>query len=356
MKFSLNLVVVGTLVTSTLANPFAALQSANYTLGNPDCVFDFSDLEGYEVNCTTPISTPLDVTISLLSYVEGGDCEQDPIPALNGAIDTGPNGTGYSDRIASNAFVYIDFRSIPDSEPGVPAIVEFCITQELYLGIQGDVGTMKMYYVKTPILTEFNYDGTYEVSAGVSINDAVGDKIENEIIFRAYAEVCDSETKQKTTASLSLGDVLYVCVRPWANQTTTELQDVETFVIKKSGTIGDISMAAVIVKAPNAVTAVIGKGSRLITIGIRVPAIFFDSDTNIIGNGEVIIVQSRRLLRVGIDNGRRLEEEAVSDGAFDLSIGISSLEPLSGSVLSSKSSKMVLSMAFVVLGALYCFR
>jgi len=367
MKIILALFVVSTLLTSASADdPFAAFAAldAEYTLGEPDCVFDFGSLVGAEVTCTTNITAP--ETAETLSYVEGGDCEEIPTPALHSSINATDT---TSEVVEGNVLTYANFIKIPDAAPNASAIVNFCITTELWLGDPDDIASLMMYYTKTPIETVFKYDGSFEVSAGVSLNDAVGETIGNEVTFRAYAYICELSEYAVETDPLEIGSILYICVKPWDNQTTTVLEEVLDLEITKPevestvdvngdpvAAVDALSMNAVTNKVTNPVTAVTGKNSRLIIIGIRVPAPFFDTGANIEGNGEVLIVQSRRLLRAGVDNGRGLEEaEAVIDGAFDLNVGITAKEPLSGSALSNTSTRMSFSMAAVIFGALYCF-
>ena len=204
---------------------------------------------------------------------------------------------------------------------------------------------------KKPITVEFQYDGSFEITAGVAQNDAIGEKVEDKTIFTANAFVCNPDFTPSSKL-LSIGSILYVCVRPAEDQITTKITQVDYFTLEKVAE--SIWFYVVSNGQPSPVTVVTGLDTRKVIIGVRVPSQFYDTDTNVTGFGEVILGQQRRLLRSDIALPRYLEE-AEEDGSFDLDVKIETRGALSGSVLSSTSSKTNLSVVVVLLSALYCF-
>ena len=205
---------------------------------------------------------------------------------------------------------------------------------------------------KKPITVEFQYDGSFEITAGVAQNDAIGEKVEDKTIFTANAFVCNPDFTPSSKL-LSIGSILYVCVRPAEDQITTKIKLVDFFTLEK---VGEVPYFEVVYNEgqTSPVTVVTGLETRKVIIGVRVPSQFYDTDTNVTGFGEVILGQQRRLLRSDIALPRYLEE-AEEDGSFDLDVKIETRGALSGSVLSSTSSKTNLSVVVVLLSALYCF-
>jgi len=316
-----------------------ALNAENFNLTDSECVFNFTDLLSDEVTCIGNITAPTaGVTVS--SVLTGGNCTDLTIAPPD--ILTS-NITRDNDKVIST----VQFSLIPvPLVQGDISLTEFCLTTNiLYKGID-------MLNQKKPITVEFQYDGSFEITAGVAQNDAIGEKVEDKTIFTANAFVCNPDFTPSSKL-LSIGSILYVCVRPAEDQITTKIKLVDFFTLEK---VGEVPYFEVVYNEgqTSPVTVVTGLETRKVIIGVRVPSQFYDTDTNVTGFGEVILGQQRRLLRSDIALPRYLEE-AEEDGSFDLDVKIETRGALSGSVLSSTSSKTNLSVVVVLLSALYCF-
>jgi len=326
-----------------------ALNAENFNLTDSECVFNFTDLLSDEVTCIGNITAPT-VGVTVSSVLTGGNCTDlniAPPGILTSAI------TRDNDKVIST----VQFALIPVPEvQGEISLTEFCLTTNiLYQGID-------MLNQKKPITVEFQYDGSFEITAGVAQNDAIGEKVEDKTIFTANAFVCNPDFTPSSKL-LTIGSILYVCVRPAEDQLTTMIRSVKFFDLSK---VDETPYFQVVAVDPlgesqtgtnSAVTVVTGELTRKVIIGCRVPSQFYDTATNITGTGEVILGQLRRLLRSDIALPRYLDEaeEAEEDGSFDLDVKLETRGALSGSVLSSASSKTNLSVVVVLLSALYCF-
>ena len=251
----------------------------------------------------------------------------------------------------------VQFSEIPvPTNQGDVSTTKFCLkTSILYKGIG-------MFLQKKPITVEFQYDGSFTITVEVAENLVIGDKVEDKTVFTANAFLCDPNFTPSSKI-LTIGSILYVCVRPAEDQLTTMISSVKYFDLSK---VDETPYFEVVEQDPqggqtginSAVTVVTGLSSRKVIIGCRVPSQFYDTATNITGTGEVILGQLRRLLRSDIALPRYLDEdgeEAEEDGSFDLDVKLETRGALSGSVLSSASSKTNLSVVVVLLSALYCF-
>jgi len=317
-----------------------ALNAENFNLTDSDCVFNFTDLLSDEVTCIGNITAPNTAAVTVSSVLTGGNCTDMSI-APPGILSS--NITRDNDKVIST----VQFARIPvPLVQGDISLTEFCLTTNiLYEGID-------MLNQKKPISVEFQYDGSFEITAGVAQNVAIGEKVEDKTIFTANAFVCNPDFTPSSKL-LTIGSILYVCVRPAEDQITTKISLVNYFYLDKAAedpyfeVVYNMGMTS-------PVTVVTGLETRKVIIGVRVPSQFYDTDTNVTGTGEVILGQQRRLLRSDIALPRYLEE-AEEDGSFDLDVKIETRGALSGSVLSSTSSKTNLSVVVVLLSALYCF-
>lgn len=350
MKFCLALLVasVGTVQSELNFGNFS-----NYTLGDNVCTFNFTDLDtSDEVICTQDIDAPNTVSVTVSGGLTGGNCTDMNISAPTIVSAVSARDTADATKVVSK----VQFTEIPvPASQDETSITEFCLKTTVL------EGTYPMFYVKTPIAVEFQYDGSFNITAGTSENVAIGDKAGDKTIFTANAFVC-SPNFQPNNSPLTIGGILYVCVRPAEDQITTKISVVKFFFLEKVGQVGVFEAVALATtggynaKGTNSpVTLVSGEGTRKVVIGVRMPSRFFDSDTNVTGSGEVILGQQRRLLRSDVIVPRDLEDEDEADGAFDLDVKIETRGALSGSVLSNTSSKTSMSMLAVILGALYCF-
>jgi len=339
-----------------LDDPFAALNALNadnFNLTDSTCVFNFTDLLSDEVTCIANITAPTD-DVTITSGLSGGNCTNMTIATPDILTFDAP--TRANGKVTST----VQFTSIP-----VPAVqgdiskTDFCLKTSIkYKDID-------MLHQKKPISVEFQYDGSFTITAGVAQNDAIGEKVEDKTIFTANAFVCKPDFTPSSEI-LTIGSILYVCVRPAEDQLTTMISSVKFFTLTKFEEDPTFAVVALDRSSdPNgsqtginsAVTVVTGLSTRKVIIGCRVPSQFYDTDTNITGTGEVILGQQRRLLRSDIALPRYLEdvEEDEEDGSFDLDVKLETRGALSGSVLSSASSKTNLSVVVVLLSALYCF-
>lgn len=312
MKFFLVLLV--TLIEASLQGAerllqfeaLEALNAENFNLTDSECVFNFTDLLSDEVTCIGNITAPT-VGVTVSSVLTGGNCTDlniAPPGILTSAI------TRDNDKVIST----VQFALIPVPEvQGEISLTEFCLTTNiLYQGID-------MLNQKKPITVEFQYDGSFEITAGVAQNDAIGEKVEDKTIFTANAFVCNPDFTPSSKL-LSIGSILYVCVRPAEDQITTKIKLVDFFTLEK---VGEVPYFEVVYNEgqTSPVTVVTGLETRKVIIGVRVPSQFYDTDTNVTGFGEVILGQQRRLLRSDIALPRYLEE-AEEDGSFDLDVKI----------------------------------
>merc|ERR1712166_623378 len=178
-------------------------------------------------------------------------------------------GTRDNDKVIST----VQFALIPVPEvQGEISLTEFCLTTNiLYQGID-------MLNQKKPITVEFQYDGSFEITAGVAQNDAIGEKVEDKTIFTANAFVCNPDFTPSSKL-LSIGSILYVCVRPAEDQITTKITQVDYFTLEKVAE--DISFYVVSNGQPSPVTVVTGLDTRKVIIGVRVPSQFYNTDANV---------------------------------------------------------------------------
>jgi len=316
------------------------LNAENYNLTDSTCVFNFTDLISDEVTCIGNITAPAGPNYSVGVDISGGNCTD--LASLTPAILSG-SASRFQDKVTTT----VQFSEIPvPPVQGDISLTEFCLsTKILYQGIA-------MLVTHKPISVEFSYDGSFEITVGVVQNDAIGEKVEDKTIFTANAFVCNPDFTPSSKL-LTIGSILYVCVRPAEDQITTKIKLVDFFTLEKEAE--SISFDVVYTEGQTSpVTVVTGLETRKVIIGVRVPSQFYDTDTNVTGFGEVILGQQRRLLRSDIALPRYLEE-AEEDGSFDLDVKIETRGALSGSVLSSTSSKTNLSVVVVLLSALYCF-
>jgi len=140
-----------------------ALNAENFNLTDSECVFNFTDLLSDEVTCIGNITAPT-VGVTVSSVLTGGNCTDlniAPPGILTSAI------TRDNDKVIST----VQFALIPVPEvQGEISLTEFCLTTNiLYQGID-------MLNQKKPITVEFQYDGSFEITAGVAQNDAIGEK------------------------------------------------------------------------------------------------------------------------------------------------------------------------------------
>eukprot|EP00588_Corethron_pennatum_P012770 CAMPEP_0194268458 /NCGR_PEP_ID=MMETSP0169-20130528/2776_1 /TAXON_ID=218684 /ORGANISM="Corethron pennatum, Strain L29A3" /LENGTH=216 /DNA_ID=CAMNT_0039009695 /DNA_START=186 /DNA_END=833 /DNA_ORIENTATION=+ len=214
MKFSLVLLVAFTEAVQSLqgaerlleeTDPFAALENMiNYNLTDSTCVFNFTDLVSDEIRCTANITAPTeDVTVS--TFLRGGNCTDMSIEADDNLVSN-------ANRVGDQVITTVQFLTIPvPPVQGDVHTTEMCVrTNVKYKGIH-------MIWMKKPIKVEFQYDGTFEITAGVAINDAIGDKAEDKTIFTANAFVCEPNFTPSSRI-LTIGSILYVCVRPAEDQ------------------------------------------------------------------------------------------------------------------------------------------
>jgi len=336
-------------------DPFAALTALNadnFNLTDSACVFNFTDLvSSDEVTCIANITAPTGTEVTIVSGLSGGNCTNTTIatPSIL-SVDLPIRANG---KVTST----VQFSEIPVPEvQGEVSKTDFCLKTSIqYSGID-------MLHQSKPITVEFEYDGSFTITTGVAENLAIGDKVEDKTIFTANAFVCDPDFTPSSKI-LTIGSILYVCVRPAEDQLTTMIRSVKFFDLSK---VDETPYFQVVAVDPwgesqtgtnSAVTVVTGELTRKVIIGCRVPSQFYDTATNITGTGEVILGQLRRLLRSDIALPRYLDEaeEAEEDGSFDLDVKLETRGALSGSVLSSASSKTNLSVVVVLLSALYCF-
>merc|ERR1711957_154238 len=185
-----------------------ALNAENFKLTDSECVFNFTDLLSDEVTCIGNITAPT-VGVTVSSVLTGGNCTDlniAPPGILTSAI------TRDNDKVIST----VQFALIPVPEvQGEISLTEFCLTTNiLYQGID-------MLNQKKPITVEFQYD-------------AIGEKVEDKTIFTANAFVCNPDFTPSSKL-LSIGSILYVCVRPAEDQITTKIKLVDFFTLEKVG-------------------------------------------------------------------------------------------------------------------------
>mmetsp|Transcript_9154 Transcript_9154/g.18730 ORF Transcript_9154/g.18730 Transcript_9154/m.18730 type:complete len:266 (+) Transcript_9154:162-959(+) len=163
-----------------------ALNAENFNLTDSDCVFNFTDLLSDEVTCIGNITAPNTAAVTVSSVLTGGNCTDMSIAPPD---ILSSNITRDNDKVIST----VQFARIPvPLVQGDISLTEFCLTTNiLYEGID-------MLNQKKPISVEFQYDGSFEITAGVAQNVAIGEKVEDKTIFTANLEELTDSVKDKT--------------------------------------------------------------------------------------------------------------------------------------------------------------
>eukprot|EP00588_Corethron_pennatum_P008809 CAMPEP_0194272630 /NCGR_PEP_ID=MMETSP0169-20130528/6143_1 /TAXON_ID=218684 /ORGANISM="Corethron pennatum, Strain L29A3" /LENGTH=563 /DNA_ID=CAMNT_0039015337 /DNA_START=56 /DNA_END=1744 /DNA_ORIENTATION=+ len=228
MKLSLALstVIIGNAVCGTIANgvqetvdPFLTNEDdrghvsierslqfemfdLNYTLGKHACLFNFTGplVSVDEIVCTQELDAPDSATVT--ATLSGGNCTNMLLspPGFLSATASRPSN--------SSAVSLIQFSTIPvPALQGDVSLTEFCL-----MTILKEDG-FDMFYMKTPISVEFEYDGTFEIVVDTSFTDTVVEAVANAIDFSPVSYMCNPDFTA-TDALLPLGGVLYVCIVP----------------------------------------------------------------------------------------------------------------------------------------------
>jgi len=312
----------------------------HFLLGRANCTTNFYDIKNTdEFVCVQNFLAPDDSIIDGQLFT--GNCtDLTTPPPANSTIVTERNST-------STVVTRINLDRVPDED------MQFC----LYTRILTANG-VSMYYIKTPVIQTFTYNGKFTISAGV-VESGIGDLISDKQVFTADAFVCNPDFTPNSER-LSIGSVLYVCIQPNQEQRTTVIDYVNYFSLSQPGQPEFKAVATGGVANP--VTIVVSEGTRKVVIGTRVPSFFFNSRNNVYGTGEAILGQERRLLRHSLNVShvpRDLEEvgdEEVGDSKspFTLKFSVDTYAMMR-SASSSTLSRTKVSGIAAILSARFLF-
>lgn len=300
-----------------------------FTLGMPNCTFDFTDLtEKEDIECIQDYDAPEDAIFD--GYLLRGNCTD---------MTTGPPADilWTTEKInATKVVTKIQFNA------KFEGVTKVCLLTRVVT--RDDI---EMYYVKTPIEVTLEYDGTFSITAGVEATD-IEDKEEAKVVFTANAFICNPDFTI-FAGTFTISSILYVCVRPNENQLTTVIQDVNYFYLHQAGDKLTKFDAVRPGGITSSVTIVVSKNTRRLIIGSRLPASFFNTDALIEGTGEVILSQGARKLK----SGRGLQEDVTQ--VFNFRLRTEKKPPLmGGSVRSGVLTSNTLSLAVSILATLHC--
>jgi len=300
-----------------------------YTLGTPNCTFDFTDLtEKEDIECIQDYEAPEDAILD--GNLIRGNCTD---------MSTGPpeDIEWTTEKIDTTKVVTkIQFNA------KFEGVTKLCLLTRVVT--RDDI---EMYYVKTPIEVTLEYDGSFSITAGVEATD-IEDKAEDKVLFTANAFICNPDFTI-FAGTFTISSILYVCVQPNEKQLTTVIQDVNYFYLHQAGDKLTKFDAVRPGGITSAVTIVVSKNTRRLIIGTRLPATFFDTDALIEGVGEVILSQGARKL----ESGRGLQEDVTQ--AFNFRLRTEKKPPLrGGSMRSGVLTSNTLSLAVSILATLHC--
>lgn len=298
----------------------------HFLLGRANCTTNFYDIKNTdEFVCVQNFLAPDDAIIDGQLFT--GNCtDLTTPPPANSTIVTERNST-------STVVTRINLDRVPDEN------MQFC----LYTRILTANG-VSMYYIKTRVRQDFIYRGKFTIGAGV-VESGIGDLLADKEVFTAEAFVCNPNFTPNSER-LSIGSVLYVCIRPNQEQITTVIDYVDFFSLSQPGQ--PVFNAVATGGVANAVSIVVSKGTRKVIIGTRVPSFFFNSRNNVYGTGEAILGQGRRLLN------RDLEEVGDSKTPFNIKFSVETYA-LVRSASSSTHSRTIVSGIVAILSALFLF-
>jgi len=193
---------------------------AEYKLGNATCKFNFTELiSSDEVVCTQDLEAPSTSTVTGRLY--GGNCTimtLNPPDILNVTVSKPTNTSTVS---------VIQFSTIPVAEvQGDISLIEFCLKTI----VKED--DFEMYYVKTPIAIEFQYDGNFRIVTGASQSE-IQSQASSSTTFTPIAYTCNPDFTPKNS-SIAIGDILYVCIIPSPDYKDVKIDRVNYFDLFQS--------------------------------------------------------------------------------------------------------------------------
>jgi len=117
-----------------------------------------------------------------------------------------------------------------------------------------------------------------------------GETVGHKTVFTAKAFVCNTDFKPSSKKLLTIGSIMYVCIEPAEDQTSTKITQVNYLYLHK---IDEDPYFEVVygMGQTSPVTVVTGLETRKVIIGVILPSQFYDTDTKVTGIGEIIIGQ-----------------------------------------------------------------
>jgi len=224
------------------------------------------------------------------------------------------------------------------------ATVNFCILTSL------QISRWTMDYLKTPFSSVFSYDGRFSITQPASLG-SIGDGQGAKIVYSTVAFICNPHTFTEKTGRLAIGSILHVCIRPKENQRDIVIDDILFFKLDQDT---QDTFHAITKKILSPLTVVTGRGTRRAIISTRLPAYFFETDSDVNGLGEVILSSryNQRFLHSKIDVSRDLQEDL--DNSFVLNIKVEIDKPTLAEILEESLKKNMPLVLIIIFVGLLC--